>query len=243
LALFSPAKAPPSLAGKQASASLALQPYPTSPHPPANVQNLINMAAKGRKFSFNRMIINAFPNFANDSVNDVDLTPAQADKLSAYQLGTPHPRYLSEKAFFMGGIVGSEYGSKKIHKALLKNKIIFPVPKDSSSSQAATETMTVNTAGINKGFVSQMAMISVHAQRKLVGLLFFWEEECTRWKLLDQEEKEILDALKQNEGNMDLECALEAVRMKMKLLPSKRGEATANIVQGAGHELPCYSNH
>jgi hypothetical protein len=42
---------------------------------------------------------------------------------------------------------------------------------------------------------------------------------------------------------MDLECALEAVRMKMKLLPSKRGEATANIVQGAGHELPCYSNH
>ena len=86
-------------------------------------------------------------------------------------------------------------------------------------------------------------MISVHAQRKLVGLLFFWEEECTRWKLLDQEEKGILDALKQNEGNMDLQCALEAVRMKMKLLPSKRGEATANIVQGAGHELPCYSNH
>ncbi len=143
----------------------------------------------------------------------------------------------------MGGTAGSISVSKKIHKALLKNKIISPVPRDSSSSsQAATETMTVSTAGITKEFVSQMAMISVHAQRKLVGLLFFWEEECTRWKLLDQEEREILNALKQNEGNIDLECALEAVRMKMKLLPSKRGESTTNIVQGAGHELPSYSN-
>lgn len=62
-----------------------------------------------------------------------------------------------------------------------------------------------------------------------------------RWKLLDQEEREILDALKQDEGNADLECALEAVRMKMKLLPSKRGEGTGNVVQGAGHELPSYS--
>jgi hypothetical protein len=200
------------------------------------------MAAKGKKFSFNRLASNAFPNFANDSVNDVDLTPGQADQLLTYQLGTAHPRYLSESAFFIGGITGSKSLSKKVHQALRKHKIVLPAPEaGSNKGQAATETMTVNTAGVTKEFASQMAMISVHAQRKLVGLLFFWEEECMRWKLLDQEEREILDALKQNEGNADLDCALEAVRMKMKLLPSKRGEGTANVVQGAGHELPSYS--
>jgi hypothetical protein len=39
------------------------------------------MAAKGKKFSFNRLITNAFPNFANDAKDDVDMTPGQADLL------------------------------------------------------------------------------------------------------------------------------------------------------------------
>ncbi|KAE9379139.1 hypothetical protein N431DRAFT_434147 [Stipitochalara longipes BDJ] len=200
------------------------------------------MAAPGRKFSFSRLVSNMIPNFANDSKNDVDLSPQQADQLLAYQLASKYPRCLSENAFFIAGITGSESVSKKVNKALVKHGIILPVPEVSSSSgQAGTETMTVNTAGISKRFASQMAIISVHAQRKLVGLLFFWEEECMRWKLLDQEEREIIDALKVNERNADLECALEAVRMKMKMLPSKRGEETANVVKGAGHELPSYS--
>lgn len=181
------------------------------------------------------------PNFANDNKDDVNLSPGQADQLVAYQIDTPYPRYLSEKAFFIAGIVSAESLSKDVHKALVKHKIILPIPEASSSSNTGDgETLTVNTAGITKGFASQLYMISIHAQRKLVGLLFFWEEECTRWKLLDQEEKEILAALEANKGNVDLECALEAVRMKMKLLPSKRGEATANVAQGAGHELPSY---
>jgi hypothetical protein len=200
------------------------------------------MAAKGKKFSFNRLITNAFPNFANDSVNDVDLSPAQADQLLTHQLATSHPRYLSEKAFFVAGITDSESTSKSVYKALVKHGIILAAPEESSSSgQAPGEQITVNTAGVGKGFASQLAIISVHAQRKVVGLLFFWEEECMRWKLLDQEEREILDALKQNEGNADLETALEAVHMKRKLLPSKRGEETANVAKGAGHELPSYS--
>jgi len=198
------------------------------------------MAARGKKFSFNRLITNAFPNFARDDPNDVNLSPAQADLLLIYQLATPYPRYLNENAFFIASIVGAESLSKKVHKALVKNRIILPIP-NSSSSAGQGETLTVNTGGVTKGFASQLAVISVHAQRKLVGLLFFWEEECMRWKLLDQEEREILAALEQNKGNADLECALEAVRMKMRLLPSKRGEGTVNVGHGAGHELPSYS--
>lgn len=187
-----------------------------------------------------RLIANAVPNFANDS-DDVDLSPQQADNLLRYQLVLPYPRYLSEKSFFIAGIVGAESLSKKVYKALVKSNIILPVPEDGPSSGASQETqMTVNTAGVTKNFASQLAVISVHAQRKLVGMLFFWEEECTRWKLLDAEEKEILSALEAGE-NMDLAVALEAVEMKKKLLPSQRGEGTANVGEGRGHELPAYA--
>lgn len=114
------------------------------------------------------------------------------------------------------------------------------------------QEMTVNTAGIGKGFASQLAIISVHAQRKLVGLLFFWENECMRWKLLDAEEKEIMAVLEELRSDLvngseievdsegELRIRLEAVRMKRKLLPSQRAEATPNVGTGKGHELPAY---
>jgi hypothetical protein len=197
------------------------------------------MAARGQKFSWMRMVNNAFPNFARDDPNDVDLTPEQADNLVRYQLAMKHPRYLDEKAFFISGITGAESISKKVHKGLIKANLILPTPKGDSTAE--DDKMPVNTNGVTPKFASQMAVISVHAQRKLVGLLFFWEEECTRWNLLDAEEKEILGALETNDGNRDLSVALAAVEMKRKLLPSQRGEATANVSQGQGHSLPTYS--
>jgi hypothetical protein len=175
------------------------------------------MAAPGKKFSFSRMMLNAIPNFTRDDANDVDLTPTQADNLVRYQLASTHPNYLQEKAFFSAGIVGSESLSKKVYKSLLKNGLILSTP----GANDKTEDLTVNTSKISKGFASQMAVISVHAQRKLVGMLFFWEEECMRWKLLAAEEREILSALGTNKESVDLACALEAVDMKKKLLPSQ----------------------
>lgn len=213
-----------------------------------------------------RLINNAIPNFANDDPNDVDLKPAQADALVTYQLALPHHKYLGEHAFLVAGIVGSESMSKKVYKALVKNKVILPYPGEEKARKGSTassmfsigsnkgtsastegraeggESMTVNTAGIGKGFASQLAVISVHAQRKLVGMLFFWEEECTRWKLLDEQEREILRAIElEGAKNRDLDVALEAVEMKKKLLPSRRGEAVANVSAGQGHILPTYS--
>jgi hypothetical protein len=208
----------------------------------------------GRKFSFSRMITNAFPNFANDSPNDVDLSPPQADNLLAYQLSLPAPRHLDAKSFFVAGITGSESLSRKVHKALVKAHIILPVPATPATGDAQ---MTVNTAGIGRGFTSQLAVISVHAQRKLVGLLFFWEEECTRWKLLDEEEREILSVLRSTEvggvdavegvetgeNDLDLRVALAQVEMRKRMLPSRRREGTANVGNGVGmgEELPSYS--
>jgi hypothetical protein len=203
------------------------------------------MAAKGRKFSFTRFITNAVPNFANDDVNDVDLTPAQADALVTHQLSLPDPSYLMKDSFLVAGITESQSISVKVYKALLKAGIISEAPstnKNSSGSEPSQRPAPLNTSAISRNFVHQVSCISVHAQRKLVGMLFFWEEELTRFQLLDAEEAEILMAIKAAGGqNQDLEVALRAVQMKKNMVPSKRGEATANITQGAGHELPSYS--
>jgi len=68
------------------------------------------MAAPGKKFSFMRMINNAVPNFAHDDVNNVDLSPKQADGLVEYQLALPTPRYLIASSFFTAGITESSQG-------------------------------------------------------------------------------------------------------------------------------------
>jgi hypothetical protein len=209
---------------------------------------------RNRRFSWLRLIDNAFPTFARDDRYSVDLTPAQADNLVRWQISTPTPAYLSEEAFYVVGLTSSQTVSKKIHQALVKHNLIAPSPSAPRSSQAsrisarpppsfAQPTFPVNTAGISRNFVKQLAFISAQMQRRLVSLLFFWEEECTRWKLLLQEESEILNVMgHQHVDNDDLDFALRAVEMKKVLLPSLRAEATANISQGVGHELPGYCN-
>ena len=61
-----------------------------------------------------------------------------------------------------------------------------------------------------------------------------------RWKLLDDEAREISSALARGE-NRDLAILLEAVEIKKSLLPSQRAEGTANVGAGRGHELPSYA--
>ena len=169
------------------------------------------MAAGGKKFSWTRLITNMVPNFAHDDIHDVNLTPEQADNLFKYQLQFHSPCYLNELACFVTGIVGAKSLSKKVYQSLVKNDIILPVPEAGSGQDSVQ--VTVNSACITKHFSNQLAVISIHDQRKVVGLLFFWEEECMRWKLLDAEEKEILGAMETENGreNRDLEVALQAV--------------------------------
>jgi hypothetical protein len=193
------------------------------------------MQKGGRKFSFSRMIQNAFPVFAKDDPNDIDMSPRQADDLVEYQLTLPFPRYLTEASFFIAHVTDNRTFSQRVHKALLKAGIISaPSPNNSQPP--------VTTAAIGKHFANQLSHISIHAQRKVVGMLFFWEEECTRWMLLDQEEAEILRAIAGgNVENRDLDLALQAVELKKKLLPSQRAEATTNVGEGVGSTLPAYS--
>lgn len=172
-----------------------------------------------RRFSFMRLVNNAIPNFARDDKDDVDLSPLYADALVRYQLSLPNPPYLSPLSFKNAGLTPSDSISKKIFSSLLKHGIVAAAPGSNPSSRknSAVESnylqkaanfsqgesgRTVFTEKIGRDFANQLAVISVHAQRKLVGVLFFWEEECKRWALLGEEEAEIVKAMNlESEGN------------------------------------------
>jgi hypothetical protein len=80
-------------------------------------------------------------------------------------------------------------------------------------------------------------------------MLFVWEEECVRWKLLDTEETEVLAALEAERTaevgkDGELEVRLRSVRMRMWLGPSERGDWDGNAGKGKGKELlPGYKEH
>jgi hypothetical protein len=73
----------------------------------------------------------------------------------------------------------------------------------------------------------------VAAQRKTIGMLFFWEEEAIRWLLLEQERAEIAAAMEGAEDEAvkrELAVRMESVKMRMAMRPSQRG----TVVDGPG---------
>lgn len=199
------------------------------------------------RLTFMRFIQNVVPNFANDAKNDVDMTPAQADNLVRYHLSHPHSHYLDANSLMIAGICDHIKVAEKTLKILQKYGYALPPPPpnspaapaaSSSGSQNAAATVstpapttTVNTYIIDKNLPSRFAIISVHAHRKLISLLFFWEEECIRWNMLDKQEAEILEIMKTPGASEieDLKVALEQVRLKKLLLPSQRAEGTSTV--------------
>ncbi|KAI1618555.1 hypothetical protein EDD37DRAFT_272326 [Exophiala viscosa] len=190
-------------------------------------------------FSFNRLITNAFPNFANDNPGeDADLTSTQKDLLWVHQLGAAEtrgrsPMTLDEDSAFSAGITTSEKNSARIHKELVKNRITDPAAP-----------LGIDTTRITQRLPHELAFVSIHAQRKTVGMLFFWEQEALRWRLLDQEESELKAAL-EDEGTsaaskQELKVRLEGVSMRRGMRPSSRQEEAESSAHQEAHP-PQYS--
>ncbi|KAF2117320.1 hypothetical protein BDV96DRAFT_644745 [Lophiotrema nucula] len=181
-----------------------------------------------KKFSFTRFINNAVPNLAG-TPQQYDLTPTEQDALFEYQLAEPDPLKLCDQAFFAGGITQSKTISLQIHKALLKNGVL-----------SETEAI-VNTRMISKNLANEVAMVSVHAQKRLINLLFFWEEEIQRWKVLigeQQELKTVIEAEREECGNVGTyEKRLLELEGLLRLKPSLRGKAAEE-----GQTLPGYQS-
>lgn len=75
--------------------------------------------------------------------------------------------------------------------------------------------------------------------RRVVSLLFVFEEQAARWRLLEQEEAELNELLRQPPSGMqsELEVRLQAVRYKKALLPSQQDTSGTQRES----ELPVYS--
>lgn len=51
-------------------------------------------------------MLNTFPNFSDNSKDDVELSTKEQDDLFRFQIVQPEPRILNPQSFFIGGVVG-----------------------------------------------------------------------------------------------------------------------------------------
>jgi len=105
------------------------------------------------------------------------------------------------------------------------------------------ETGHPDTNKIDRNIVNKLACISISKQRRLVNLLFYWEEELTRWRLLSEEEDEIALTLESDtelteNDRIHLREALKITQARKRVLPSLR-EASGNV-QFQSAEPPRY---
>ncbi|KIW88523.1 uncharacterized protein Z519_11092 [Cladophialophora bantiana CBS 173.52] len=180
-------------------------------------------------FSFTRFANAAVPNFFADETpsRTVDLTGYRRDMCYMHQIASANPYTLDERSFYVAGVVDAESVSRKVYAKLKKNEIL-------------KEDGLVDTHKIGPKFPHQLALLNIYRQKDLVGMLFWWEEECQRLRKLDAEEMD-LDALiseseikltKTEEDSAEQQCvketldqlkfARERVRMKRRQRPSQR---------------------
>ncbi|KIW30977.1 uncharacterized protein PV07_02662 [Cladophialophora immunda] len=180
-------------------------------------------------FSFTRFAHAAVPNFFADETpsRTLDLTGYRRDMCYMHQIASADPYTLDERSFYVAGVVDSEGVSKRVYAKLKKNEIL-------------REDGLVDTHKIGPRFPHQLALLNIYRQKELVGMLFWWEEECQRLRKLGAEEKD-LDALiaesdtKLTQTDEDgaerqavketldqLKFARERVRMKRRQRPSQR---------------------
>jgi hypothetical protein len=128
-------------------------------------------------FSFGRFITNAVPNFANST--EAIFTVQDLDNLFDFQQVLKPPQRLIPQSLYVGKITQEDKTGGKVLEKLEKLGIVHPGPP------------YISTKGIGPNFANQIATISSFAQKRLVCMLFDWEEECRRWAVLEDEEKEI----------------------------------------------------
>ncbi|KIW70023.1 hypothetical protein PV04_02334 [Phialophora macrospora] len=198
-------------------------------------------------FSFTRFANAAVPNFFADPTpsHHIDLTGYRHDMCYMHQIASPDPYALDERSFYVAGIVDSESVSKKVYAKLKKHDVL-------------REDGSVDTFKIGPRFPHQLALLNLNRQKDLVGMLFWWEEECQRLRKLEAEEKELDSLIVEADGKVilatqdedtperehlkgtldQLKFARERVRMKRRQRPSQRDpdvEADKDDILGAFH--------
>jgi len=168
-------------------------------------------------FSFNRLVTNTFPNFASDTTNP-ELSLSEMDLIFDFQTACAKPKQLTPTSLYIAKINDNESSCKKVFDKLVKEGYLTANPD------------AIHTDLIGKKFASQFAIIPVFAQKRLICLLFAWEEELMRWRLLEEEEAELKVVLEEEtaqEGRKvgELEKRLLVIEGLKMVKPSMRKES------------------
>ena len=183
--------------------------------------------------TFFRRLSNPFEVWNYKTPRIDDLLPQTKDHIFSWQLDATDFSRIDQDTILRAGISPKKTYAAKIFSASQKLGIIDPV------------NGRPDTSKIDRNLVKAMPNISVQKQRELVMLLFFWEEETTRWRLLESEEAEIKARLEEErqwrEGaRMELEHALRLVQAKKRVLPSLRDQS-GRVIEDGDERLPSYA--
>ncbi len=99
-----------------------------------------------------------------------------------------------------------------------------------------------DTSRVDRHLVSKIGIISVPKQRELVNMLFWWEEEIQRFKVLENEKMRLEQGLK-NSDESGGEGAKEEVAARLKelellrsVVPSqRRADGSVDVAVGERH--------
>jgi hypothetical protein len=164
-------------------------------------------------FSFYRLINNAVPNFAN-SGGDPTISASDLDAIFEFQLVIDPPQRLVPSTLHIARVTPYEKNAKKIFDKLTKLGVLMD------------QAPWVATDKITRNFANQLAILPSVYQKRLISLLFDWEEELQRWKVLEGEEEEIKVVMQETKavgGEVGhLEKRLLEIEGLKKLKPSAR---------------------
>lgn len=207
------------------------------------------------KFSLCRLLLNTVPNFANTGSDELSL--ADKDQLFDFQIGTSQPKTLTQFTIWIMGCALNQHAARQVLKKLVA---IGAIGKDG---------IGVDTRVIGKKFARQLHMLPIHMQKRTVCLLFEWEEELNRyassvtptliaalftnwvwfltafrWRVLEDEEKEIQTVLTEEREAGDHEAEVGHLGKRLmeieglkKLKPSLRERQAS----GEDNMLPGYT--
>lgn len=184
-------------------------------------------------FSWTNFVQSAVPSMGMSTPQNHWVPEIGRDMLYAHQISATHsgaPFALDKRSLFIGGICDHEGTSNNVFHKLGRAGVL--------DEQGCVCTSKIE----GKKFPHQVTVLSLPRQRDLLGLLFWWEEECLRLhKLIDEEnalgqyitrlsggnsseneEGSFLDSEERAQLLDNLKFEREKLRMRMRQKPSQR---------------------
>jgi hypothetical protein len=153
-----------------------------------------------------------------------ELHPQIKDDVFRWQLGGTDFTCIDAETLLRADICRSKSVAEKVLNTCHGLGIIDP-----ATGQPATSK-------VDRSMVNKLATISARKQRELVLLLFFMEEEITRWRLLSNQEDEIKSNV---EGGGLLLVARTELEMSLKLVQAQKNVAPS-LRDASGRMLPVH---